>query len=164
MLNDEKITGTSIFIIDEKVDHGPVIAQEKMPVAGDDTYATLLKRLAELSSRLCLKALPDWLSGDLKPTVQDEALASYTKKFNSDDGRVDLKKNQPKELWLKIRALNPEPGVYAMLQLKNGKEMRLKLLEAKLQNNELQLIAVQPEGKKIMAYADFLNGYQKLLS
>ena len=163
LLNDEKITGTSIFIIDEKVDHGPIVAQEKLPVTAADTYATLLKRLAELSSRLCLKALPDWLSGDLKPTVQDEAMASYTKKFNSDAGRVDLKKDRPKELWLKIRALNPEPSVYAMIQLKNGKEMRLKLLEAKLENSKLRLIAVQPEGKKPMPYQDFLNGYQKIL-
>jgi len=164
LLNDEKITGTSIFIIDEKVDHGPIIAQEKLPVTDDDNYTTLLKSLAELSSRLCLDAIPQWLSEDRKPATQDEASASYTKKFSSDDGRVNLEKDSPKELWLKIRALNPEPGVYALIQLKSGKEMRLKLLEAKLENGKLRLIAVQPEGKKPMPYQDFLNGYQKLLA
>lgn len=163
ILNDEKETGTTLFLIDEKVDHGPILANSNLPLMAGDNYISLEEKLAKISAELILKNLPKWLSNEIQPKVQNESEATYTKKFVNEDAGADLEKDNLKKIWLKIRALNPEPGTYAILKLKTGKELRLKLLEADFENGNLKLLKVQPEGKKPMPYKDFLNGYQKLL-
>lgn len=172
ILNDEKETGTAIFQIDEKVDHGPVLSEKRIAISEKDTYKTLEEKLAYLSAELFIKTVPDWLAGNLQPMIQDESKATLTKKFTAEDAQIDIglirpirpiDTLNPKEIWLKIRALNPEPGVFMMLPLNNGKNLRLKLLEATCENDKLDLIKVQPEGKRAMAYKEFLNGYKNLI-
>lgn len=163
ILNNEKETGAAIFLIDEKVDHGPVLANSKLQIVDSDTYETLINKLADLSVNLILKTIPKWLNGELQPQPQDENTATYTKKFTAEDAEINLNADNPEKIWLKIRALNPEPGTYAMLNLKNKKQLRLKLLKAGLKNEKLELLEVQPEGKKKMSYQAFLNGYKNLL-
>ena len=163
ILNDEKETGVSLFIIDEKVDHGPVLSEERIAIDEKDNYTTLQEKLAELSSEMLIEMLPKITDGKIKSEIQDELMATFTKKFATEDAFIDLKSSNQKENWLKIRALNPEPGTYTILKLKNGKELRLKILEADFENGKLELKIVQPEGKKPMPYSAFLNGYGKLL-
>ena len=163
ILNDEKETGTTIFLIDEKVDHGLILAMEKLPITDDNTYETLAKKLAELSAEILLKTLPKWLKNEISPQIQNESDATYTKKIATEDAEINLNADNSEKIWLKIRALNPEPGTYTILNLKNGKQLRLKLLKAELKNGKLELLEVQPEGKKKMDYRAFLNGYKNLL-
>lgn len=170
ILNDEKETGVSLFLIDEKVDHGPIMSNVKCQMSNVDTYESLEKKLAELSVPLILETLPKYLAGEIKPQIQDESRATYTKKFSAADAEVSpIGPINPKQIWLKIRALNPEPGVFTILKLKNGRGLRLKLLEADLEPINpidpigLILKKVQPEGKRIMTYQEFLNGYQNNL-
>ena len=157
ILNDEAETGTTLYLMDEKVDHGSIINYQKS-IIKNQNYEELMRELAELSGDLLIKTLPDFISGKIRPQPQNEAEATFTKKFSLKDGLIDLKKDDPLKVWLKIRTLNPEPGVTAVLKLKNGKELKLKLLEADY-NNGLELKLVQPEGKKPMLWKDFLNGY-----
>jgi len=159
ILNDEKETGATLFLIDEKVDHGPILSNVKCQMTKEDTYATLLEKLANLSMNLISDTIPKWLNGKITPKIQDESAATYTKKFITEDAFADLKKDNPKLIWLKTKALNPEPGAWTIVKLKNGRSLRLKLLEADFINNQLQLRIVQPEGKKPMSYKAFLNGY-----
>lgn len=163
LLDGEKETGTTLFLIDEKVDHGPTISSIKCQVSSEDNYTSLEEKLAKLSAELAVATLPKWLIGEIAPQIQDEAQATFTKKFKTEDAEVNLKTDDPKTIWLKIRALNPEPGAYTILKLKNEKSLRLKLLDATYENEKLTLTKVQPEGKKPMDYKSFLNGYQKLL-
>ena len=82
LLNNEQETGTTIFLIDEKIDHGPILAQRSLAIAETDTYALLMERLAQLSVRLCRDALPRYLEGGtLQPVMQNEAKATHTKKI-----------------------------------------------------------------------------------
>lgn len=162
ILSDEKETGTTLFLIDEKVDHGPIIASDNLQVTSDDNYVSLEEELAKLSAKLAVETLPRYLAGEIEPQAQDESQATYTKKFKTEDAQIDLERDSPKDIWLKIRALNPEPGAFTILELNNGKTLRLKLLEADYKNDALELKKVQPEGKKPMEYKSFLNGYQKL--
>ncbi len=172
ILADEKETGTSIFLIDEKVDHGPILMNKELGIRNEDTYLTLEKKLAELSVNLTLEAVPKWLDNKIQPQIQNEKEATYTKKFVAEDGFADLQKDNPENIWLKIRALNPEPGVYTILELKTGnpstplrtRKMRLKLLEADFKDGKLILKKVQPEGKKVIGYKEFLNGHQRFLA
>ena len=163
ILSDEKETGTAIFIIDEKVDHGPILGMEKLAINSSDTYETLIKKLAYQSADLFKKVAPLWNAGSLAPQAQDESKATMTKKFLAEDANVDLKNDSSKNVWLKIRALNPEPGTYTILKSKSGRSVRVKLLEADFDGTNLLLKKVQPEGKRIMDYKEFLNGYKDLL-
>jgi|SRR3989344_1128310 len=136
-------TGTTLFMLDEKIDHGKTIASSKMQIANSDNFEGLLEKLAELSGELLIKTLPDFVDRKIKPEIQNETKATYTKKFKTEDGLVDLEKDEPKFIARKIMALNPEPGVYTF---KNGK--RLKLLEVEKKDGALVVIKTQWEGKR----------------
>ena len=142
ILAGEDITGTTLFVMDEKVDHGPVIASAQVPLLDTDTYSTLADKLAEASAALILDALPCYVLGDILPVPQNEAGATYTKKFVSEDARVSLTMDDPVLVWRKVRALNPEPGVWTM---KEGR--RMKILAAALTDGKLALMKTQFDGE-----------------
>lgn len=139
----EDITGTTLFIMDEKVDHGPVLATQHVPLLDSDTYTTLADKLAEASAELLVDTLARYISGAITPVVQNEQGASYTKKLKSEDGFVDVEKDDPITVWRKVRALNPEPGVWTM---KDGK--RMKILDAGMVDGALIIRKIQFDGGK----------------
>jgi methionyl-tRNA formyltransferase len=156
ILNGERETGVTIYQMDEKMDRGSVLASAKIPIDSlEINYPELEERLAQRSAELLLETLPGLMAGKLKPHAQDEAQATYTKKFTTQDGFVDganLDKalagdaEQAEIIIRKIRALNPEPGCWTM---KNAK--RTKLLEAKLSGTHLVLAKIQNEGERARA-------------
>jgi methionyl-tRNA formyltransferase len=153
ILAGETATGSTIYQMDAKMDHGPIFAQETMPLDPLVTgYVALEEQLAELSAKLLIKVIRALLDGTAKPQAQNESQASYTKKFTTDNGFVEYSEldaatagNSDKaELIMQtINALNPEPGVWT---IKDGK--RLKLIEARMDNGALKLVTVQEEGQK----------------
>jgi len=153
ILNEEQETGVTLFLLDEKVDHGPVLENRKQKIENSDNYKTLYNKLAELGGDLLIETIPKFLREEIKSQPQDESQATYTKKFSAEDGFVgfkDLEKAQKDggqiaiEVERKIRALNPEPGVWT---IKDGK--RMKILEAELMPDKtLKLKKIQFEGKK----------------
>ncbi len=156
ILNGEKITGVSIMKVDEKIDHGPILGQEKEKILDMDTAETLYKRLFAKGANLLPKVLNSYLKGKLKPIAQNHAKATFTKTLTRQDGYVEMENGKWKmengKLERKIRAYFPWPGVWTKWQMKNGKCKILKFLpEQKL----------QVEGKKPMSYKDFLNGYSE---
>ncbi len=163
LLQNEKETGTTLFLIDEKIDHGSMLAQRSLPIIPEETYTTLLEKLAYLSAKTIQEVLPQWLEKKIPLVIQDEAAATYTKKILTADAAVDFVKDSPEVIWSKIRALNPEPGVFSIIQLSDGASLRLKLHHATFINGQLNITHVQPEGKKILLTKDFLNGYRQLL-
>lgn len=134
-------TGTTLFLMDERVDHGPVIASATELIADTDTYMTLAKRLAGLSAELLIDVLPKYCAGEVAPRAQDELQATYTKKLVSADGFVDLEKTAPEVIWRMVRALNPEPGVFTVKD-----DKRVKLLEADFADGKLVIRTFQFEG------------------
>jgi len=146
---DEK-TGVTLFMLDDMVDHGNVIVSSEINIT-DEHYEGLMRKLADLSAGLLIDILPKFVSGNIKSEPQDHSKATYTKKFGSEDGYVDprdLKKAQggdkavATEIYRKIRALNPEPGVYTFMG-----EVRTKLLEAEIDGDFLVLTTIQRAGK-----------------
>jgi len=144
ILNGETETGVTLYLMDEKVDHGPILAKRELefPISNFQ-FPILLKKLAELGGDLLIETLPKFLRGEIKPLAQNETQATYTKKFTAEDGFVDLEKDEPALIERKIRAFNPEPGVWT---IKNGK--RMKILEAQIIDKRLVLKKIQVEGKK----------------
>ena len=147
ILNGEKETGVTLFLMDEKVDHGKIISNVKYQISNLDNYETLTRKLAELSADLLIETLSKFLKDEIAPLAQDETQATYTKKFVTEDGYVNLEKDEPALIERKIRALNPEPGIWTLQQVQ-GKQKRVKLLEAELVDGKLKLTKIQVEGKK----------------
>lgn len=153
ILAGERETGTTLFMLDERVDHGPALASASTTIADDDDYDRLLKKLAAQSGELLVGVLPQFMDGKIKPQVQDEQAATYTKKFETVDGFVDLQKDAPEIVARKIKALNPDPGVFTYIQ-QGDRKVRMKLLAAVLEGGKLKLLTVQSEGKKPMPAKD----------
>ena len=143
ILNGEKETGVTLFLIDEKIDHGKIVASSKQQVSSKDNYESLIKKMAELAADLLIKTLPKFLNGEITPETQNENEATYTKKLTSKDAYVDLEKDDPLIVERKVRALNPEPGVWSII---NGK--RTKILETEIIDGKLKLKKIQVEGKR----------------
>ena len=137
----EKKTGTTLFIMDEEVDHGPIIAQKDTDM-DEKNYLQLGDGLANISADLLIHALPNYLPGIIIPKPQDHSAATLTKKFSAEDGFVDLKNEDALSVIRKIRALNPEPGIWI-----RWNDKRVKLLDAELENGKLHLKKIQVEGK-----------------
>lgn len=149
ILDGEKETGVSLYLIDEKVDNGPILATNKIQITSSDTYTILEEKLARMAGELLVGILPKYAENKIKATEQDHAKATFTKKFITEDGLVDLSKDDPEMIARKIRALNPEPGVYTIqngLPAQAGK--RLKLLEVKIFDGKWIITKTQLEGKK----------------
>lgn len=143
ILAGETETGTTLFMIDEKVDNGPILATYNLQLTTNDNYEALMEKLAHLSGKLLVETLPKFIAGKIKPQEQDHDSATFTKKFTSEDAFVDLDKDDPVMIERKVRALNPEPGVWTT---KDGK--RMKILKAELRDGKLVLKTIQFEGGK----------------
>ncbi|MFA6407286.1 MAG: methionyl-tRNA formyltransferase [Candidatus Paceibacterota bacterium] len=159
LLSNEKETGVSLFMVDEKVDHGSILSEEILESyeLTSLTYPALHDALARLGAEMLIKIFPtiEKAIKDAKP--QDESKATFTSKFKTEDGFVDEKNleealsgTHPEQAILidkKIRALGVEPGVYTI----RNKE-RTKLLEAEVRQGKLILKRIQVAGKTPRAF------------
>jgi len=158
LLDGDTETGVTLYLLDEGVDSGPILTKSKpVPITEVDTFASLAEKLSDIGGNLLVETLPPFYEGKVKPMPQDEAGSSFTKKFKTEHGFVepdDLTAAEQgdahKAAYLdrKIRALNPEPGVWTM---QDGK--RLKLLEAKIVAGALKFTVTQREGEKAKSLA-----------
>ncbi|MFH1671203.1 MAG: methionyl-tRNA formyltransferase [Candidatus Portnoybacteria bacterium] len=154
ILNGDKITGATLMVMDEKMDHGPIVVQEEIEIKPEDNYQTLEKKLSQKSADLLIKNLPQYFNGKIKPKTQDETKTTYTKMLTRQDGEIDWGKSAL-ENERKIRAFYPWPGAWTIM---GGK--RIKILKAKIIEDKLVPKIVQPEGKKPMAWDEFKKGHR----
>jgi len=129
ILNGDKETGVTTIRMDEKIDHGDIVAVSKFQIKNPEiTLKELSKELASLGTELLIKTIPQWITGEIKPRPQDDSKAIYTKIIRKKDGKIDWKKSA-EELERQIRAFDPWPGSYCLWS-KNSKNLRIKILEA----------------------------------
>ncbi len=120
ILNGEKKTGVSLILLDEAIDHGPILAQETASIGYRDTSETLSHTLALQSATMLLETIPKWLSGILSPTPQDHTKATFTKMITKENGRIDWTKSA-EEIERHVRAMTPWPGSYTFWKENAGK-------------------------------------------
>lgn len=154
----EDTTGVSIMRLDDKMDHGPVLAQETLEISpGALRYTELEKTLGVRGGHLLARVLPDWVAGRLPEIPQNHSEATYTEKFEKKDGEIDIHAD-PYTVLRKIRAFEVWPGTYFFTE-KKGKQIRVIIKDAELNDDGgLDITRVIPEGKKEMDYLDFLKG------
>lgn len=154
ILNNEKETGVTLFIVDEKVDHGEIVEKKTENISISETYASLEERLAKSGAKLFIETIENFLCGKIIPQEQNHSETTLTKKFETEDGFISeeilqsaLEGKNALTVHKKICALNPEPGVFTMSQ-SNGGPKRMKLLESEIKDGKLILKKIQIEGKK----------------
>lgn len=164
ILRNERETGVSIMLLDDEMDHGPLIAQKKVAVSpwppGGHQLDLLL---AQEGGKLLASMLPKWIAGDIEARPQNHDIATYCEAFKKEDGLLDMKAD-PYQNLLKIRAFEGWPGTYAFF-VRREKKLRVQILEAHLDGNpstplkarKLVIDRVKPEGKREMAYEEFLR-------
>ncbi len=139
--------GVSIILLDDKMDHGKVVAQEKVemkewPIAG----SKLDNLLSHEGGKLLAKTIPEWLTGKIEAKEQEHDKATFSKFFTKEDALIDLSKDDYQN-YLKICAYDGWPGAYFF---EDGK--RIKITAAHMQGNKLAIDRVIPEGRKETNY------------
>lgn len=160
ILAGDKETGATLYLMDEKMDHGPILAECKVPITERDTHETLYPKIWGCGGEKLAEMIPDFIAGKVKLVAQNEADATYTKKFTSADGFVELSdleaalngnSEKASEIDRKIRAYGAEPGVWTT---RGGK--RMKLLSSEVKDGKLRLTRIQWEGKTPEDFQTFI--------
>lgn len=177
ILAGDESTGVSVMKMDAGIDTGPILAQEKVGIDGQETAITLERKLAFFGRDLLLKNLPLYLSGELTAKPQPDEGNTYAGMLKKQDGLLDFSKTAV-ELERQIRAFDDWPGTYTLFNNQTLKIRKARVVEfsglTPLERGSqegfpvvgtgegaLVLTEVQPAGKKWMSGLDFLRGYQK---
>ena len=124
ILNGDAETGLTIFAMDAQVDHGPILAQTRLPIAPEETTATLTERVSRETPGFLLAALARLERGALSKTAQDDRQAITAPRLTKADGWVDW--SRPATLIARrARALTPWPGCATTWQGRAVKLVRL---------------------------------------
>jgi methionyl-tRNA formyltransferase len=159
----ENSTGVTIMRLDAEMDHGPLLAQQEVPMPEWPPYADEAETLlAQAGGALLADVLPRWIAGEISETEQNHSQATSCSKIAKADGLLDLSASADLNL-RKIRAYHAWPGAHFMHE-KNGVSMRVIVKRAHMENDALVIERVVPEGRKEMDYLDFLRGVSKVIS
>jgi methionyl-tRNA formyltransferase len=162
IINGDRQTGMTIFKMDEKMDHGPIISQFEETIQSEDTAATLYQRLFEAGAEVLVTILPEYSKGKIKTRRQDDEAATYTKILTKNDGRINWSKT-PEEIERFIRAMTPWPGAWTEVELEQAGrttlKKRMKIFSAQVQQDKLILDQVQLEGKTPTSWKQLQKGY-----
>ena len=169
-------TGVTIFEIEAGLDSGPIALAEREQVQPDDTAGTLSARLAKLGGALLVQALERAEAGSLELTDQDADGVTYADKIDPSERRLDLSRPAA-EVERKVRALTPHVGTF--LSLPDGERLGVtsaRAVDEPLARGELrgagghllvgcaegalELLEVQPPGKRPMPVSAYLSGHR----
>jgi len=154
ILVGDKETGVTLFLMDEQIDHGPIIQNTVYSIQYTRiTYSELSKQLAEIGADLIIKTIPRWLNGEIIPLPQDESLVSYCHKITPKDEKINWQ-TSAEEVDRKVRALNPNPGTYTLTQEKVIKIIKgFSTVDNKLSTTKQtgEVFEYNNQGKKQMA-------------
>ena len=154
ILNNVRETGVTVMLVDAEMDHGPVVAQKKVPIPEWPPRGRELDALlAREGGALLADILPHWVDGEIIEQIQNHDVATYTRQFIKEDGLLDLYAD-PYQNLLKICAFDGWPGTYAFF-IKADKRIRVQILDAHIEGTKLIIDIVKPEGKSEMKYDDF---------
>ncbi len=173
IMNLDKETGVSIMKINQKLDTGPFMLQKKIPINEQDDYESLSNKLSTLGSDLILKSLDLIEKGDFKFIEQDNSKATYAKKIEKKESKIDWRISA-ENILAQIKGLSPFPGAWFY-----HNNNRLKIIKAEKINKSgksgkvlsedliiacgfgsIKIIKIQKEGKKILDINEFLSGYK----
>lgn len=189
IINGESFTGVSTFFLDEKIDTGKVIFQEKIPISVSETASELHDELMSIGAHLVVKTLDSIELGQIEPISQEVLMANYTElheapKIFKEHCKIDWNSDALR-VYNQIRGLSAYPAAYTFIHNNEGKEFGLKVFSSHivpfsneaikpssiLSDNKtflafscadalIYIDDLQLEGKKRMKVQDFLRGFR----
>lgn len=177
IMEGERETGVTIMYMDAGLDTGDIICSESFPITELDDFESIHDRSAEVGARLLSKTIDDIGKGTATRTRQDESLATYAKKVEKEDAKIDFTLDA-RSLDCVIRGVTPIPGAFAY---HNGKMLKIcratpidksgaagEVIDVNPSGDGSVTIAcgegallvssVIPEGKGKMSAGDFVRG------
>ncbi len=130
ILNGDRETGVTIVLMDEKMDHGPILAQRKLEIEEDETASTLQDKLFNQGASLLIETVSKRLKGLSESRPQDETKVIYTKILTREDGRIIWEKTA-EELEKEVRAFGNWPGSFTFWERRGGKMVKIKILKVR---------------------------------
>ena len=185
LITNTNPTGITIIKMNEKFDKGPIVSQVKEDVLPDDTTESLRQRLFEKSAKVMIELFEPYLTGKIRLKPQTDEGASYARLVKKEDALVPtevlaatLKGEVANTEWLIsfmsnysltpnaesverfIRAMKPWPVAWTKIKIAEDNEVRVKLLQAHLEDSKLVLDEVQMEGKTPVSWKQFKEAYK----
>jgi methionyl-tRNA formyltransferase len=181
IINGERETGVTIILMDEEMDHGPILVQRSAPIAPGETAGELHDRLAAQVADALLEALEGLEAGTISPVPQDHSQATFAPLLAKEDGRLDW--SEPAETLVnRVRGVTPWPGATTTLDGTPLKVWRATVGAKEASGRPGEVVAVgddglsvacgrgavlleevQVAGKRRMDASSFLRGYQVAL-
>ncbi|MGO8756599.1 MAG: methionyl-tRNA formyltransferase [Terracidiphilus sp.] len=178
----DAMTGNTTMLLEEGLDTGPILLQQKIEIGSNQTAADLFPLLAKAGAPLVVETLAGLATGAVRPQPQNHEAATLAPLLDREDGRIDFGARTAKQIYNRWRGFQPWPGAFTAL---NGKKLIVhrmaiargsyaealgfaepgwilvehqRLLAACAGNTWLEFLELQLEGKKRLAAEEFLRG------
>lgn len=177
IMNGDKETGITIMYMEKGMDSGDILNVRKLKIEEEDNTETLFEKMSYLGRDLLMETIPLLVDGKITPIKQDESQVTYAYNLEPSEEVIDFSKDA-KTIHNQIRGLAPAPGAYMILKNDHIKVFLSKV--SNLTHNQevgqiinvskksfmmtcgnhtvLEILEVQPSGKKKMLSQDFING------
>ena len=178
IINGDEYTGITIMYMDEAMDSGDILYQEKIKIEENDNVGTMFNKLSDLGSKMIIDFLPKFLNGEITPIKQNVDEVTYAYNISKEDEKIDFNNNS-KDIFNKIRGLNPFPVSYALLDDKRVKLYASRIgssnkngeigeiihiyedgIGIRTKDGEIIITELQFEGKKKTHAKEYINGLQ----
>ena len=188
LINGEKETGVSTFLIDHEIDTGRILLQEKIDIGPDENAGSLHDRLMAAGSELIVRTVDQLMKGTVEAIDQrafdipEEQLKKAPRIFK-DDCRIDWGRSR-EEVHNLVRGLSPYPAAFTFLNCKGEEELHLRILGAVPSSDPadkspgtiatdrksyikvacadgwLEITSLQPAGRRSMSGGEFIRGFK----
>ncbi|HNW75480.1 MAG TPA: methionyl-tRNA formyltransferase [Bacteroidales bacterium] len=191
VINGEKETGVTTFLLEEKIDTGKILFSERTPIGPGETAGELHDRLMEIGAGLVVKTVTAVAEGNISAISQHGLITEGMKlkpapKFTRDDARIDWSK-EVNDVFNLIRGMSPYPGAFTTITLNDGHAISVKILRASMltdpdaaeegtvltdhktflrisaKNGYVDISEIQPSGRRVMNIREFLNGFGRMI-
>ncbi len=174
VLNGDEVTGVTTMLMDVGLDTGDILLTKQTKIGSCETSGELFDRLAVLGGELIIETLSALENGTLTPKRQDESLATHTSKIDKTACPIDFS-NSAQHIHNQVRGLNPWPVAVFRLDGKNIKVFSTKVCDSSGKAGtvlsikpfiiacgvgSIEIVELQPEGKKRMSAEAFLAGHR----
>lgn len=175
IMNGDEKTGLTTFFLEKKVDTGNMLLTTELQINDEDDLGTLHDKMSELGAGLVLKTVNLIETGNYELKDQDDSLASPAPKITKETCEIVWEK-PARTVFNQIRGLSPFPGAffihenkqYKVYKSKVAEDCKLNPAEIKTTKKEIyvgcsdcciEILEIQPEGRKRMTAEEFLRGY-----
>ena len=180
VMNGDKETGVTTFLLKHEIDTGNLIMQERLPIGEDENVGSVHDRLMELGTSVVLKTVDRIIDcesqGIALPTTPQPELAELrpAPKIFKEDCEIRFAEKTAEEIHNFVRGLSPYPAAWANLTIngqafENVKIFKVEIVNCQITNvksdiivpckeGAVRILELQAPGKKRMDAKSFLNG------